>query len=227
MKHKQGEVLVSLDATRRRSHGLRRLSMLANVLCLALLTGVSLAGGGACARQSASQQPPDVSRGSNLCKSEVLPSALQEQLKSEFASWRILEPSDLAPQIAERWNAEKPLRCPSLAVGQFDGTTESSYAVFLVSKTSPKTSYRILIFSRKLSQTSYESQVLDQSDEGGANTQFIRSVEVKAIFDKDSKKKFKVNSPEALLVVFASESEYRAEVYFRTDKRYQREPVDY
>jgi hypothetical protein len=158
---------------------------------------------------------------------EVLPSALQEQLKSEFASWRILEPSDLGRQVAERWNGEKPLRCPGLAIGQFHGGTEASYAVLFVSKTSPKTSYKLVIFSLKPKQSSYEPYVLDQSEEGGANSQFIRSVDIKTFFDEESKRKFKVGAQEVLLVVFASESEYGASVYFRTADGYQREPVDY
>jgi hypothetical protein len=43
----------------------------------------------------------------------------------------------------------------------------ASYAVLLVSKTSPKTSYKLMIFSLGPKQSSYEPHVLDQSEEGG------------------------------------------------------------
>lgn len=230
MKPKQDGVLFPAGrSSERTSRDLMRPLVSKNVLHLVPILATCLAVSVACAPESSSQlaTPTRVSQEGALCKPDVLPRVLGEQLKSEFASWRILEASDLNRHVAQRWNAEKPLRSPGLAVGQFDGTTEPSYAILLVSKASPKTSYKVLIFTQKPSQTSYESQVLDQSDDGGADSQFIRSVEIKAFFDEDSKKKFKVNAREALLVVFASEREYQADVFFRTDKRYQREPVDY
>lgn len=70
-------------------------------------------------------------------------------------------------------------------------------------------------------------EILDQSDEGGADNLFIKSVDIKLFFDEESRKRFKVAAQRALLVVFASETEYQADVYFRTDSHYKREPVDY
>src|SRR5262245_18488314 len=71
-------------------------------------------------------------QGSALYKLASLPPELQSRLKGEFGSWRIQEPTDLSGRTHERWESEKPLACPGIAVGQFENARTPSYAVLLV-----------------------------------------------------------------------------------------------
>src|SRR5580692_3273210 len=77
------------------------------------------------APQSAGNGPP-------ACSLARLPVELQTRLQAEFASWRLQEISDLSPNAKGRWQAEKPLSCPGVAVGRFEKMSETSYAILLV-----------------------------------------------------------------------------------------------
>lgn len=64
--------------------------------------------------------PAKPSEESALCKPGSLPQDVQSRLKTKFGSWKIQEPADLSPRAHERWESEKPLACPGIAVGQFE-----------------------------------------------------------------------------------------------------------
>ena len=60
------------------------------------------------------------SEGHVLCKPGSLPTDIQNHLKGEFGSWKVQEPAELSPHAHERWESEKPLACPGIAVGKFE-----------------------------------------------------------------------------------------------------------
>src|SRR5258708_7008170 len=56
-----------------------------------------------------------------LCDLKSLPENARKRLTEEFSSWKIQESRNLSKQARERWKSEKPLACPGIAIGQFQG----------------------------------------------------------------------------------------------------------
>ncbi len=55
----------------------------------------------------------------------------------------------------------------------------------------------------------------------------IQKVPVSKFFDGTSKKKFQVQTTDAILMIDSAENEYEADVYFWANNKFQQEPVDY
>jgi hypothetical protein len=187
---------------------LRRASLLA--LPLAIL----------CASAMASEQPV-------VCKPESLPTEIQHHLKGEYSSWKIQEPADLSPRAHDRWESEKPIDCPGIAMGKFESDGTPSYAVLLVPVRHTDSGHRFLVFSRKENQTSYEMRIVDQSDVGGGSSFFIHSTRISKFFDDRSRKKFRAGMSDGILLVDSAENEYGVDIYFWAGDSYHHEPVDY
>ena len=98
---------------------------------------------------------------SALCKLGSLPQDVQSRLKTEFGSWKVQEPRDLSPRAHERWESEKPLACPGIAVGQFEIAKMPSYAVLLVPQSHTVAGYKFLVFGPKAGKQSYDMRVAD------------------------------------------------------------------
>lgn len=160
-----------------------------------------------------------------VCNPESLPREVRSRLKLQFASWKIQEPEALSPSARGRWESEKPQRCPGIAIGLFERDKTISYSVLVVSQARPDTSYKFIVFSPK--GDSYESHVLDQSDDSGAGNLFIRTVEISKFFGEPSKRKFHVQAPEGILFLDSGGNEYEADIYFWDGNKYQHNPVDY
>ncbi len=60
----------------------------------------------------------------------------------------------------------------------------------------------------------------------GASNYFIRKVLISRFFSAESKRKFQVQVTEAILMVDSAEQEYEADIYFWSNGRFRREPVD-
>jgi hypothetical protein len=67
--------------------------------------------------------------------------------------------------------------------------------------------YRFLVFSRKTEQSSYETTVLEMSDDHGASNEFIRKVPISEFFSEESNRKFQVQATEAILMEDSAEQE--------------------
>ena len=163
---------------------------------------------------------------SALCKAESLPTDVQNRIKREFGTWKIQEPANLNPPAHERWESEKPLACPGIAVGQFENAKIPSYAVLLVPQGHANGGYKLLVFSPKAEQPSYDMRAADSGDSGAANS-FIHRVRISKFFDEPSRRKFQVQASEGILLVDAAEKEYETDVYYWSNGSYQHEPVDY
>jgi hypothetical protein len=155
-----------------------------------------------------------------------LPSEVQERLKADFGSWKVQEPENLSEHARKTWEGKKPQACPGIAVGLFQGAKTPSYAVLLVPVEHPDAGYRFLVFSRETAQPVYETTVVEKSDDHGASNYFIRKAPTSRFFNEESKKKFKVQAAEAILMVDSAETEYEADIYFWSNGRFQQQPVD-
>jgi hypothetical protein len=169
--------------------------------------------------------PRRPSQGS-LCKLESLPSEIQNRLKEGYSSWKIQEPTDLSPRAHERWESEKPLECPGIAVGHFESAKTPSYAILLVPTGHADAGYRFLVFSQKAGQRAYEATV-EKLDHNGAANYFIHRTPISRFFDEPSRKKFEAHTVDGILLVDSAENEYGVEVYFWSGGHYRHEPIDY
>lgn len=160
------------------------------------------------------------------CGLASLPADLQGRLKGEYASWKIQEVTTLSEHARKIWEGKKPPACPGVAVGLFLGAKTPSYAVLLVPVDHPDAGYRFVVFSHKAEQPSYETTVVEKSDDNGASNYFIRKVAISRFFNEESKRKFQVQAAEAILMVDSAESEYEADLYFWANGRFQQQPVD-
>jgi len=162
-----------------------------------------------------------------LCALSHLPSEIQNRLKRDYGSWKIQEPADLGPRAHARWEDEKPLECPGIAVGQFENGKTPAYAVLLVPQGQADAGYRFLEFGLQSGQTPYEMRVLDQWDKGGAANYFIHKTSISKFFDERSRKKFHALTSEGILLVDSAENEYGVEVHFWSGGSFRHEPLDY
>jgi len=160
------------------------------------------------------------------CNLASLPSDIQSRLKKDFGSWKIQESENLSGNARETWVGRKPLVCPGIAVGLFQDAKSSSYALLLVPVSQPNAGYRFLVFSRKAGEPSYEPTVIEQYDDHGSSNYFIRRVPISEFFGAESTRKFQVQATEGIEMIDSAEQEYGAEIYFWSNGRFRREPVD-
>ena len=162
----------------------------------------------------------------DLCKAKTLPKTVQNRLKQEFVSWMIQKQTDLSPSARKRWESEKPSQCPGIGMGRFENAKALSYAVLLISQDYADDGYKLLVFSPKAGQPSYEMRALD-SGESGASNFFIHTVPMSKFFDGKSRKQFRAYASEGILLVDAAEQEYEINLYFWANGTYQHQPIDY
>jgi hypothetical protein len=163
----------------------------------------------------------------NLCNVEFLPQGIQSRLKEEYGSWKIQEPANLSKHARERWESEKPLSCPGIAVGYFESVKTRAYALLLVNKEHPDGGYRFMVFDVKSDQATYEVRLVDKSEQNRASNYFVRSAPINRFFDEPSRKRFQAFTVDGILFVDSAENEYGVEVYFWSGGRYRREEIDY
>jgi hypothetical protein len=176
---------------------------------------------------SSSPEPVKPSEGRALCKPGSLPPDIQSRLKEEYGSWKIQEPADLSKRAHERWESEKPLECPGIAVGHLESTKTPSYAILLVPVAHADGGYRFLVFSEKAGQPAYDARLVEKLDQDGASNYFIRTTPISKFFDQPSRKKFQAHTVDGILLVDSAENEYGVEVYFWSGGHYRHEPIDY
>jgi hypothetical protein len=173
------------------------------------------------------QKSACASEGQNLCNVGSLPQDIQSRLKEEYGSWKVQEPADLSKHAHERWESEKPLGCPGIAMGHFESAKTLSYALLLVPTEHPDGGYRFLVFSPKPDQPTYEVRLVEKLDQNGASNYFIHRTPINKFFDEPSRKKFQAHTVDGILLVDSAENEYGVEVYFWSGGRYRHEPIDY
>ena len=165
----------------------------------------------------------------SLCNVKQLPAQLQNRLATDFSNWKVQTPENLSHQARLSWGGQKKksLGCPGIARGFFNSPQETSYALLLVPSEHPDAAYRLVVFQRQQSSSAYDHLIVEKSDDHDASNFFIQRVPISTFFDGASVKKFQVHANEAILVVDSAENEYGADVYFWSNDKFRREPVDY
>ena len=161
------------------------------------------------------------------CSVEPFPGSIRSQLKDDLVSWKVQQREDLSKNTRGRWESEKPLQCPGIAIGRFEGGDASAYAVLLVPRNRSTAGFRFLIFAPTDGASTYIRRVLEQSSDSAAENFFIRSIEIRKFFDAASKAKFHVRTSDGILMVDAGESEYETDIYFWANGQYEHQAVDY
>ena len=160
------------------------------------------------------------------CDLKSLPPDIQNTLKRDFGTWIIQKPDGLTARARSTWEARKPESCPGMVMGMFDSMKVPSYALLLVPSNPAGAGYKFVVFSRSKDQPSYRMTTVAESSNHGASSDFIRKVSISDFFNEESKKKFRVQATDGILVVHSSEQEYEADLYYWSDGQFRREPVD-
>jgi hypothetical protein len=161
------------------------------------------------------------------CSASQLPSELQKVLETQFPTWEIQEASNLSQHAKTRWQAEKPLACPGIAIGQFEIPQQVSYGVLLVPKNNPDSAYKLLVFTPNSSHTANGLKTLDDFAQGGASNNFIHTIAIGKVFSTEWIKKLKVKTKNGILAADSGENEYGIDVFFWNGNEYRHEPIDY
>lgn len=172
-------------------------------------------------QQATGQQPP------SLCRLDSLPLAVQRHLSQDYGSWKVQEVANLGARARGRWESEKPLECPGIAVGYFESAQTLTYALLLVPTGKTDAGYRFVVFSQRPGQSDYEAEILEKLDEGGAANYFLRRTPIGKFFDEASKKRFHAHTTDVILLFDSAEKEYEVDVYYWSENRYKHDPVDY
>ncbi len=162
-----------------------------------------------------------------VCTLTLLPTEMQRLIQINYSSWRLQDVSNLSANAKERWQSEKPLDCPGIAVGQFENMNQKSYAVLLVPANKPDTGYRLLVFTPNESHSPEAFRVVDQSDKIGASNFFVHQIQIAKVFSSEWVKKLRVATKDGILFVDAGISEYEADVYYWAGDKYRYEAIDY
>ena len=161
-----------------------------------------------------------------LCETRQLPSDIQSRLSKDFANWMVQSPENLSQQAKSSWAAGKNLGCPGIATGFFRNSSQSSVALLLVPSEHPDAAYRFVVFNPQ-SGSGFEELVVEKSDVHGASNFYIQKASVSKFFNEASKKKFRVQAAELVLMVDSAENEYEADVYFWSNGLFRQQWVDY
>lgn len=164
---------------------------------------------------------------SPTCTLSELPAAMQTYIHVNYPSWRLQDVSNLSANAKERWQSEQPVACPGLAVGQFEKMNQKSYAVLLVPANKPDTGYRLLVSRPNGSEPPHSFEAVEQSDKIGASNFFVHGIRIAKVFSTEWVKKLRVNTPDGILFVDASESEYETDVFFWAGDKFRHEPIDH
>lgn len=174
-----------------------------------------------------SQLPAKVSSfEDDRCSARSLPPDIQNYLKTNFDAWKTQQPQDLSEFARISWMGRKSQSCPGIAAGKFQSMKSPSYAVLLVAADRTDRGYRFVIFNPKVAQSSYDATIVETYDQSGGSNYFIQKALVSDWFDAASKKKFQVQTQEAIVMVDSAEQEYGAEIYFWSNGSFRHEPID-
>jgi hypothetical protein len=159
------------------------------------------------------------------CSLNMLPTELRDHLKSEFASWEIQDVSNLSATAKARWNGEKPLRCPGIAVGQFERPNQLSYAVLLVPAKNPDSADKMVIFTPSEGKSTLRK--VHEWDKGGVKNYLIHSVLISRMFSPEWMTKLQITTKDAVLFFDSGEDEIGTGIYFWSRGDFREDSVDY
>ena len=97
--------------------------------------------------------------------------------------------------------------CPGVAVGEFESTTQSPYAVLLVPKDHSDAAYKLLVFTPNAEHPADALKSIDQWDAGGAGNNFIHEIRIAKVFSPEWIRKLTVKTKQGILAVDSGETE--------------------
>jgi hypothetical protein len=168
---------------------------------------------------------PAVSQGdelSELCHEDALPEDIRSSLERRFSGWKIQSPTDLTARARETWAAVRPLACPGIAAGHFDGTRASSYALLL--RAADHASCRLLIFTQQQAEQPFYGYRLVDQVAGCAGDVFVRTVPTSQYLRDHSKLGYRSRLGESVLLINV-QSAPEAFLYVWVADGYQRQIV--
>lgn len=92
-----------------------------------------------------------------------LPTTARDMLTTKLPAWTIVSMSDLTEHDRALWTAKHSRNCPGVAVGNYFGTREPSYAVALINRQQAKMLETLVVF--KPNNGSYELIDLSKAQE--------------------------------------------------------------
>jgi hypothetical protein len=94
----------------------------------------------------------------------ALPMLVQRLLDRRFPNLRAKTTSDLTGYDKKLWEETHPRECPGIAAGHFESPNGIAYAVLLIPKSEPISSYRMVVVSGDSGK--YVVRVLDHAEAG-------------------------------------------------------------
>ena len=156
-----------------------------------------------------------------MCNQKQLPSDLEQLLERSYNSWTIQSSGLLSKTARERWSANKLLSCPGAVEGEFFAGGDTVYVLLLVPRERPDYGYRVIAVGEK-----NRAVIVETSDSRGSSNYFLQKVRTSDYFNREKAERFRPQSKDSFLVIDSAEREYGADLYFWTDGRFRKEPVD-
>jgi len=112
----------------------------------------------------------------NTCDADTLPPQAKSLVTETFPGWRLKQTSDLEGYDRELWTKAHPKDCPGIAVGHFEFSDQTAYAIVLIPKSQPESGYKIVVLAKSTSAERYSVKVLDHNDgQAGASSGLVIS----------------------------------------------------
>jgi len=162
----------------------------------------------------------------DICNLTSVPSAIRNQLRTDFSRWKVQEVASLSTYLLDRWKSEQPAQCPGYVVGQFFNNKERAYGFLLVPTDPTAKGFRFVVFRRKTTESNYEQTVLAQTDNAEPGDYFIRSIQIAKEFSQRSRREFQMEASDGIFLVDSGRDEYGVNVYFWTGSRFRSDPQD-
>jgi hypothetical protein len=111
----------------------------------------------------------------NSCRTERLPSPVQQLLDRKYGNWRPKDVWDLGADEKQLWVKAHPKDCPGIAIGHFEEPDSLAYAVLLVPKSELNNGYKIIIVSKPATGDDYTVRLLDANAHADSSSGLVIS----------------------------------------------------
>lgn len=137
------------------------------------------------------------------CVSPPVPMDIRDYLKTKYPSYRVKQPSDLRSGLTD-WLWFTHRRCPGIAVGKFEPSTDVTYAFLLIPTKSAAPGFRLVTVSRGVGAAMTSKVIASPQPEDGSweNADwFIRAVKLDSYLGREYLKSLQIR--EGILFVGA------------------------
>ncbi len=111
----------------------------------------------------------------NSCRTESLPSPVQQLLESKYGNWRPKNVSDLGADDKQLWVKAHPKDCPGIAIGHFEEPDSLAYALLLVPKSELNKGYKIIAVSKLATGDTYAVRLLEANAQADSSSGLVIS----------------------------------------------------